>query len=74
MGQYDDTLGLLLIASFFNTFLFGIVTLQYCVYFTNYNDRRTLKTMVCFMFLLDAVHSAAYAPSIPHVLTYATNS
>ncbi|EIW74997.1 hypothetical protein CONPUDRAFT_169858 [Coniophora puteana RWD-64-598 SS2] len=59
MGRYDDTLGLLLIAAFFNTFLYGVVTNQYCLYFNNFNDRRIMKAMVSFMFLLDTAHSAA---------------
>ncbi|KAI0316735.1 hypothetical protein OF83DRAFT_221986 [Amylostereum chailletii] len=60
MGQFDETLGVLLLGIIFNTYLYGIVSYQFAAYWrTPFNDRPTLKVMVLVLFLLDTVHSAA---------------
>ncbi|KAL4062146.1 hypothetical protein J3A83DRAFT_2403046 [Scleroderma citrinum] len=58
MGQYDKTLGTLLVGLFFNTYLFGIVTYQFALYYqTKFNDRLHIKCMVLILFIVDIVHS-----------------
>ncbi|EIW74990.1 hypothetical protein CONPUDRAFT_169855 [Coniophora puteana RWD-64-598 SS2] len=53
-----ETLGYLIVGIFFNTFLYGIVTYQYIVYFnTNFGDHYALRLMTCFVFLLDSAYS-----------------
>jgi len=60
MGEYDTTIGVLLIGIFFNTFLYGLVTYQFALYKRmDFNDRLSVKAMVVFLFLLDTVHSAS---------------
>ncbi|EIW79453.1 hypothetical protein CONPUDRAFT_82882 [Coniophora puteana RWD-64-598 SS2] len=59
-GDYDGTIGTLLIGIFFNTYLYGLVTYQFAAYHrAKFNDRLELRLMVLFLFLLDTVHSAA---------------
>ncbi|KIJ62389.1 hypothetical protein HYDPIDRAFT_136040 [Hydnomerulius pinastri MD-312] len=59
-GQYDTTIGTLLIGIFFNTYLYGLVTYQFAAYYrTKFNDRPAIKCMVLFLFLLDTFHSAS---------------
>lgn len=58
MGQYDKTLGTLLVGTLFNTYLFGIVSYQFAVYYrTKFNDRLHIKCMVLCLFIIDMVHS-----------------
>lgn len=60
MGLYDETLGTLLVGIFFNTYLYGIVSYQFALYYqANFNDRLPVKCMVLFLFFLDTFHSAA---------------
>ncbi|KAL4062094.1 hypothetical protein V8B97DRAFT_385065 [Scleroderma yunnanense] len=50
MGQYDMTLGTLLVGIFFNTYLFGIVTYQFALYYrTKFNDRLHVKSALIFL-------------------------
>ncbi|THG95628.1 hypothetical protein EW026_g6069 [Hermanssonia centrifuga] len=60
MGEYDLTLGTLLMGIIFNTYLFGLVTFQFATYYrTKFNDPPAIKYMVAFLFTLDVVHSVA---------------
>ncbi|KAF8553137.1 hypothetical protein OG21DRAFT_1485659 [Imleria badia] len=60
MGPYDTTIGTLLVGIFFNTFLYGLVTYQFALYYqTKFNDRPALKYTVLFLFILDTFHSGA---------------
>ncbi|KAI9463140.1 hypothetical protein HD554DRAFT_1415824 [Boletus coccyginus] len=60
MGLYEKTIGTLLVGIFFNTFLYGLVTYQFAVYYqTQFNDRPAIKYMVLFLFVLDTSHSAS---------------
>ncbi|KIY62644.1 hypothetical protein CYLTODRAFT_169297 [Cylindrobasidium torrendii FP15055 ss-10] len=59
-SELDMSLGVLLIAIFFNTYLYGLVTYQFARYVTiKFNDPLWMKGFVLAMFLLDSVHSAA---------------
>jgi len=59
MGTYDLTVGVLLIGSFFNTYLYGLVTYQFIVYWnTKFNDPRWIKSIVAVLFVIDTIHSA----------------
>ncbi|KAF8994563.1 hypothetical protein BDQ17DRAFT_1331047 [Cyathus striatus] len=58
MGEYDRTVGVLLIGVFFNVFLYGLVTYQFLVYYTTkFNDNRWLKSMVFALFVIDTSHT-----------------
>ncbi|KAG6331638.1 hypothetical protein ID866_7451 [Astraeus odoratus] len=64
MGEYDKTLGTLLVGIFFNTYLYGLVSYQFAAYYRSvlppeFNDRPAVKYMVLFLFLLDTFHSAS---------------
>ncbi|KAF8553134.1 hypothetical protein OG21DRAFT_1464619 [Imleria badia] len=60
MDLYDAMLGTLLVGIFFNTFLYGLVTYQFAVYYrTKFNDRPALKYTVIFLFILDTFHSGS---------------
>ncbi|KAN0073598.1 hypothetical protein V8E55_012205 [Tylopilus felleus] len=60
MGSYDTTIGTLLVGIFLNTYLYGLVTYQFAVYYrTKFNDRPTTRYMVFFLFILDTFHSAS---------------
>ncbi|KAF8205091.1 hypothetical protein BJ912DRAFT_22740 [Pholiota molesta] len=64
MGEFDLVIGVVLIGLFFNTYLYGLVTYQFIVYFnTKFNDRLWIKSVVVILFFLDTVHSvvAVYA-------------
>jgi hypothetical protein len=59
MGQLDLVIGVLLIGLFFNTYLYGLVTYQFIVYYnTKFNDRLWIKAVVGSLFVLDTIHSA----------------
>ncbi|KAI0782949.1 hypothetical protein C8Q75DRAFT_811362 [Abortiporus biennis] len=58
MGEFDKTIGTLLIGIVFNTYLYGLVTFQFLTYWrTKFNDPILLKVMVIILFLVDTVHS-----------------
>ncbi|KAI0090562.1 hypothetical protein BDY19DRAFT_717758 [Irpex rosettiformis] len=60
MGAYDLILGPLLVGILFNTYLYGLVTYQFALYYkTKFNDPPAIKYMVLFLFALDTVHSVA---------------
>ncbi|EIW79442.1 hypothetical protein CONPUDRAFT_125752 [Coniophora puteana RWD-64-598 SS2] len=60
MGEYDKTIGVLIVGIFFNTYLYGLVMYQYARYKrAKFNDKWPIKAMVVFLFLLDGVHSAS---------------
>jgi hypothetical protein len=60
MGEYDKTVGVLLVGVFFNVFLYGLVTYQFIVYYTTkFNDNLWLKSMVFTLFLIDTAHTIA---------------
>ncbi|KAI9463144.1 hypothetical protein HD554DRAFT_1417403 [Boletus coccyginus] len=45
---------------FLNTFLYGLVTYQFAVYYrTEFGDRPAVKYMVLFLFILDTFHSGS---------------
>ncbi|EIW74912.1 hypothetical protein CONPUDRAFT_140303 [Coniophora puteana RWD-64-598 SS2] len=59
MGQYDTSVGLMLIGVFFNTYLYGLVTYQFlCYWRAYYSDRLALRAMIMFLFALDTFHAA----------------
>ncbi|TFK40699.1 hypothetical protein BDQ12DRAFT_464061 [Crucibulum laeve] len=60
MGLFDTNLGALLIGVLFNTFLYGIVTLQYALYHNaKFNDPLWIRATVLVLFFLDTFHSAS---------------
>lgn len=60
MGDYDLTVGTLLIGIFFNTYLYGLVSYQFAAYHrAGYDDGKLVKLMILFLFLLDTFHSGA---------------
>ncbi|KAG6837612.1 hypothetical protein H0H93_006133 [Arthromyces matolae] len=60
MGAFDTNLGFLLLGIFFNTFLYGLVSYQYAVYYsTKFNDATWIKLLVVVLFCLDTFHSAS---------------
>ncbi|KAF5313269.1 hypothetical protein D9619_002579 [Psilocybe cf. subviscida] len=59
MGAYDTTVGVLLLGLFFNTFLYGIVCVQFLTYKNHkFNDALWIKAIVAALFVVDTVHSA----------------
>jgi len=59
MGQFDETVGVLLIGLFVNTYLYGLVTYQFVVYHnTKFNDPKWIRAVVGSLFLTDTAHSA----------------
>ncbi|KAI6127149.1 hypothetical protein F5141DRAFT_375719 [Pisolithus sp. B1] len=60
MGEYDKTLGTLIIGIFFNTYLYGLVTYQFSAYCSRgFDDPLHIKAMVWSLFTLDTFHSGA---------------
>lgn len=60
MGEFDKTLGTLLIGIFFNTYLYGLVTYQFAAYCrSNFNDPLHVRAMVWSLFVLDTFHSGS---------------
>jgi len=58
MGEFDLTLGPLLVGIIFNSYLYGLVSYQFAAYHKiKFNDPPVIKCMVLFLFLLDSVHS-----------------
>ncbi|KIM46054.1 hypothetical protein M413DRAFT_441116 [Hebeloma cylindrosporum] len=59
MGQFDLVIGVVLLGLFLNTYLYGLVTYQFIIYYnTKFNDRLWIKSIVGLLFVLDTVHSA----------------
>ncbi|KAF7360546.1 hypothetical protein MVEN_00785700 [Mycena venus] len=59
MGEFDTSVGPLLLGIFLNTYLYGLVTNQYVSYVHHkFNDPRWIKTIVIILFLVDTTHSA----------------
>ncbi|KAF8167338.1 hypothetical protein B0H34DRAFT_779124 [Crassisporium funariophilum] len=59
MGDFDSTVGVLLIGLFINTYLYGLVTYQFLVYkYTKFNDAPWIKAIVAVLFFTDTAHSA----------------
>ncbi|TFK36128.1 hypothetical protein BDQ12DRAFT_654948 [Crucibulum laeve] len=64
MGEYDFSVGVLLIGLFFNTYLYGLVTCQFITYgTTKFNDPLWIRFIVWTLFVTDTAHSiiAIYA-------------
>ncbi|KAJ6612731.1 hypothetical protein B0H10DRAFT_287254 [Mycena sp. CBHHK59/15] len=64
MGEFDTSVGPLLLGLFFNTYLYGFVTYQFLTYANmKFNDPTWIKTVVVILFTVDTVHSvvAIYA-------------
>lgn len=60
MGEFDATLGTLIIGIFFNTYLYGLVTYQFAAYCSRkFNDPIHIRAMVWSLFILDTFHSGA---------------
>ncbi|KAI6021031.1 hypothetical protein EDC04DRAFT_2735066 [Pisolithus marmoratus] len=60
MGEFDKTLGTLLIGIFFNTYLYGLVTYQFAAYCRmSFNDPLHVRSMVWSLFILDTFHSGS---------------
>jgi len=59
MGEFDTTVGVLLLGIMFNTFLYGLVVYQFLVYRnTKFNDPLWIKSVVGILFAVDTLHSA----------------
>ncbi|KAG6811454.1 hypothetical protein H0H92_007325 [Tricholoma furcatifolium] len=59
MGEFDTVVGVVLLGLFFNTYLYGLVTYQFLVYFnTKFNDKLWIKAIVATLFATDTLHSA----------------
>ncbi|EDR15199.1 uncharacterized protein LACBIDRAFT_301153 [Laccaria bicolor S238N-H82] len=59
MGDFDMTVGVLLLGLFFNTYLYGLVTYQFVVYHnTKFNDPLWIRAVVGILFVTDTLHSA----------------
>ncbi|KAF9454164.1 hypothetical protein P691DRAFT_770871 [Macrolepiota fuliginosa MF-IS2] len=59
MGDFDGTVGALLLGLFLNTYLYGFVTYQFLVYKnTKFNDPIWIKIIVAALFVTDTLHSA----------------
>jgi len=59
MGEFDTTVGVLLLGLMFNTYLYGVVTYQFLIYRnTKFNDPLWLKSIVGVLFVVDTLHSA----------------
>ncbi|KAH0591132.1 hypothetical protein H2248_001233 [Termitomyces sp. 'cryptogamus'] len=59
MSAFDTTVGVLLIGLFFNTYLYGLVTYQFMVYFNaKFNDAMWIQVIVITLFVTDTLHSA----------------
>lgn len=77
MGDFDTTVGVLLLGLFLNTYLYGLVTYQFLVYrYTKFNDATWIKAMVGALFVTDTAHSAVaiYAAWEMCVTNYANPS
>jgi len=77
MGEFDTTVGVLLLGIMFNTYLYGVVTYQFLVYRnTKFNDPLWLKSIVGVLFAVDTLHSAVaiYAAWQTCVTNYANPS
>ncbi|KAF8899094.1 hypothetical protein BD779DRAFT_59911 [Infundibulicybe gibba] len=58
MGDFDQSVGLLLMGLFLNTYLYGLVTYQFIVYYnTKFHDPLWIRAVVASLFVLDTVHS-----------------
>lgn len=58
MGQYDKTLGPLLLGTFFNTFLYGLAFYQYTRYYgSGFKDPLWIRITVVALCILDTFHS-----------------
>ncbi|KAJ7210665.1 hypothetical protein B0H12DRAFT_407629 [Mycena haematopus] len=59
MGEYDTSVGVLLLGLFFNTYLYGICTYQFVVYMqAKFKDSLWIRAIVGSLFVLDTIHSA----------------
>ncbi|KAJ3491476.1 hypothetical protein NLI96_g727 [Meripilus lineatus] len=60
MGEYDLTIGTLLVGIVFNTYLYGLVCFQFLRYYREeFNDPLPIKAMVSVLFFVDTVHSTS---------------
>ncbi|TFK53267.1 hypothetical protein OE88DRAFT_1733230 [Heliocybe sulcata] len=58
MGEFDTTIGILLIGIIFNTYLYGLVSWQFLTYSnTPFKDPWRVKAVVGSLFVLDTVHT-----------------
>ncbi|EIW74345.1 hypothetical protein CONPUDRAFT_147720 [Coniophora puteana RWD-64-598 SS2] len=58
MGQYDTTLGLILLGAVFNSYLYGIECIQIVRYFrAKVYDRRLFKILLASVFLTDTAYT-----------------
>ncbi|KAF9011000.1 hypothetical protein BDZ89DRAFT_500480 [Hymenopellis radicata] len=72
--DYSMTVGVQLLGHFLNTYLYGIVTFQFVVYWNSgYKDPIWLKSLMIALFVMDTVHScvAVYQAWEMCVLNYA---
>ncbi|KAF9486565.1 hypothetical protein BDN70DRAFT_870153 [Pholiota conissans] len=59
MGDFDLTVGVLLLGLLINTYLYGLVTYQFLLYWiTTFNDVFWLRSIVGMLFVVDTIHSA----------------
>ncbi|EIM84074.1 uncharacterized protein STEHIDRAFT_170466 [Stereum hirsutum FP-91666 SS1] len=58
MGEYDTTIGVLLVGLFFNIFLYGLVCYQFLLYYMSpHKDRLYIRALVGALFVVDTIHA-----------------
>ncbi|KAF5363647.1 hypothetical protein D9756_000495 [Leucocoprinus leucothites] len=58
MGQFDLVVGPLLMGILLNTYLYGLVTYQFIVYYTSkFDDALWIRAIVGILFVVDTLHS-----------------
>ncbi|KAF4583379.1 hypothetical protein EYR38_002129 [Pleurotus pulmonarius] len=61
MGVSEEVIGTLLVGIFFNTYLYGLVTYQFAVYYNSpFKDPTWIRAFVGILVVLDTFHTAAY--------------
>ncbi|KAJ7106762.1 hypothetical protein C8R44DRAFT_326494 [Mycena epipterygia] len=60
MGEFDTTIGYILLAVTINTYLTGIITSQFFTYWnTKYTDAWWIRALILFLFIVNATQAAA---------------
>jgi len=58
MGEFDKSIGVYLLGLFLNTYLYGLVTYQFFVYYsTKFHDPLWIRTVVTSLCFVDTAHS-----------------
>jgi len=60
MGQWDNSIGVLLLGLFINTYLYGLVSFQFISYYNaGFKDPLWIRVMVVVLFIVDTAHAAS---------------